>query len=96
MPQDNPNFLALETRDGRATLGGKRRLLDDFDEAVEAADEIDGQVFAIEPIEAAPFAPVAAITHVRLSAEPISAIPDVVVYPPSSQAGLHAIRNRVA
>lgn len=75
MPITNPTFLALETHDGRATLGGRRRLLDDFVEAVETAEEIDGQVFAIEAIEAAPFAPIAAITHVRIEGEPFGSIP---------------------
>lgn len=63
---DNPTFLAVETRDGRATLGGKRRLLDDLDEATEVADEIDGQIFALEPIEVVDITPVSASAHVRL------------------------------
>lgn len=66
---ENPTFLAVETHDGHANLGGKRRLLDDFDEASEVADEIDGQVFALEPVEEAPFVPVAAVCHVRLSGD---------------------------
>ena len=78
MPTTNPTFLALETHDGRATLGGRRRLLDDFDEAVEAAEEIDGQVFAIEAIEAAPFEPIAAITHVRIEGDPYASFPALV------------------
>lgn len=78
MPTTNPTFLAVETRDGRATLGGKRRLLDDLDTAVEAADEIDGQLFAIEAVENAPFAPVPAIRHVRIVGDLITAIPDRV------------------
>lgn len=69
---ENPTFLAVETREGRAHLAGKRRLLDDFDEAAEVADEIDGQVFALEPVEAGPFAPVPAINHVRLQGDPYS------------------------
>lgn len=92
----NPTFLAVETHEGRATLGGKRRLLDDFDTAAEVADEIDGQVFALEPIEAAPFAPVPAVQHVRITDDLLTAVPEVVTYPPSSQAGLQAIRHRVA
>lgn len=67
---ENPTFLAVETREGRPSLAGKRRLLDDLDEAVEVADEIDGQVYALEPIEPAPFAPVPAINHVRLHGSP--------------------------
>lgn len=70
----NPTFLAVETHDGRATLGGRRRLLDNFDDAVESAEEMDGQVFAIEPVESAPFAPVAAITHVRLQGDPFTSM----------------------
>lgn len=62
----NPTFLAVETHEGRATLGGKRRLLDDFDEAAEMADEIDGQVFALEPVEMVDITPVSASTHIRL------------------------------
>lgn len=69
---ENPTFLAVETHEGRATLGGKRRLLDDFDEATEVADEIDGQVFALEPVEPGPFAPVPAVRHVRVSGDPYS------------------------
>lgn len=63
---DHPTFLAIETRDGRATLGGRRRLLDDFDDAVETAEQIDGQVFALEPVEAVDITPVSASAHVRL------------------------------
>lgn len=74
---ENPTFLAVETREGRATLAGKRRLLDDFDEAAEIADEIDGQVFAIEPIEAAPFVPVPAVRHVRIEGSPFSSLQGV-------------------
>ncbi|WP_417510631.1 hypothetical protein [Microbacterium sp.] len=67
---DHPTFLAVETREGRATLGGKRRLLDDLTEAVEAADEIDGQVFALEPVEVVDITPVSASTHIRLVGVP--------------------------
>ena len=73
---ENPTFLAVETREGRATLAGKRRLLDDFDEAAEIADEIDGQVYAIEPVEAAPFTPVPAVRHVRVAGDLLTAVPD--------------------
>lgn len=66
----NPTFLAVETHEGRATLGGKRRLLDDLTEAVEAADEIDGRVFALEPVEVVDITPVSASTHVRLVGVP--------------------------
>ncbi|WP_193596118.1 hypothetical protein [Microbacterium sp. YJN-G] len=94
---ENPTALVVETRDGRATLAGKRRLLDDFDEAAEVADEIDGQVFALELVEAAPFVPLPAVQHVRLTDEDlITAVPETIDYPPSSQAGLHAVRNRVS
>ena len=72
-----PTFLAVETREGRANLAGKRRLVDDFDEAVEVADEIDGQVFALEPVEAAPFQPVPAVRHVQLSGDPFDSPLDV-------------------
>lgn len=62
----NPTFLAVETHEGRVTLSGKRRLLDDLDEATEVADEIDGQVFALEPVEVVDIAPVSASAHIRL------------------------------
>lgn len=67
MPVENPTFLTVETHEGRATLGGRRRLLDDFDEAAEIAEEIDGQVFALEPVEPVEIAPVPAVCHVRLA-----------------------------
>lgn len=91
---ENPTFLTVETREGVATLAGKRRLTADFDEATGLADEIDGQVFALEPIEPAPFIPVPATTHVRVLSDPITHVPDVV-YAPSSQAGLSAVRHRL-
>ena len=57
-----PLALVLE-KDGN--LGGRRMLTDDFDVAAERADQIDGRVFALEPVEpAAPFAPVT-VMHVR-------------------------------
>lgn len=43
--------------------------------AAEVAEEIDGQVFAIEPVEAGPFAPKPAIDHVRMSEDLIIDIP---------------------
>lgn len=68
MLTEQPTFLAVETREGRASLAGKRRLLDTVEEAADAAEEIGGQVFALEPVETdAPFAPVASIRHVRLT-----------------------------
>lgn len=72
---ENPTFLTVETRDGTATLAGKRRLTDDFDEATGLADEIGGQVYAIEPVEPAPFAPVPAIQVVPAVADLLTALP---------------------
>ena len=63
---DNPTFLAVETRAGRATLAGRRRLLDDLDAAVESAEEMDGQLYALEPVEVVDITPVAASAHIRL------------------------------
>jgi len=67
---DNPTFLAVETRHGRATLGGRRRLLDDIDEAVQTAEEIAGRLYALEPIEVVAMTPVSASAHVRLVGVP--------------------------
>lgn len=76
---ENPTALVVETRDGRATLAGKRRLLDDLTEAAEVADEFDGQVFAIEPVEVTPpFSPIPAVRHVRVSDDLIAALPEMV------------------
>ncbi len=66
----NPTFLAVETRAGRATLGGRRRLLDDLSEAVQAVEEIDGRLYAIEPVEVVAMTPVSASAHVRLVGVP--------------------------
>ena len=74
---ENPTALVVETREGRATLAGKRRLLDDFTEAAEIADEIDGQVFAIEPIEQAPYTPIPAARHVRIEGAVFDSMPGV-------------------
>jgi len=53
----SPTMLVLEK--GAENLAGKRLLTDDFDEAATRADEIGGQVFALEPVEpATPFAPI--------------------------------------
>lgn len=61
-----PTFLAVEERDGRATLAGRRRFLTDIETATAAAEEIHGCVFAIEPVEVAAFTPISASAHVRL------------------------------
>lgn len=51
-----PVALVIE-KDGN--LAGKRMLTDDFEEASERAEQIDGRIFALEPVEAdAPFPPV--------------------------------------
>lgn len=70
MPVENPTFLTVETHEGRATLGGRRRLSGDFEEAAEIAEEIDGQVFALEPVEAVDIVPVPAVRHIRLADVP--------------------------
>ncbi|ABR10441.1 MULTISPECIES: hypothetical protein [Bacteria] len=61
-----PTFLAVEERDGRATLAGRRRFLTDIEAATAAAAEIQGRVFAIEPVEVVDITPVSASAHVRL------------------------------
>jgi len=68
----SPTMLVLEK--GAENLAGKRLLTDDFDEAAMRADEIGGQVFALEPVEPAPFAPVVAIHHV-LNLDPLTGLP---------------------
>lgn len=89
----NPTFLTVETHEGRATLGGKRRLLDDFSEAAEVAEEIDGQIFALEPVEAVDITPVSASAHVRLIDIPaLTFEPEVVAVmacPCGARAELH-------
>lgn len=60
-------FLIAETNElGDPQLAGKRRLADDIERAADVADEIGGQVFAIEPVEPNPVAPMPARSHVRL------------------------------
>lgn len=56
---ETPVAVVLETREGQPTLGGKRRLVDDFDDAQVLADELGGVVYAIEEVTVdAPFPPV--------------------------------------
>lgn len=62
----DPTFLVAESRDGKPSLGGKRRLVDGLDDALETASEIDGQAYALEPIEENAAPPKLAITHVQL------------------------------
>ncbi|MBO3663699.1 hypothetical protein [Microbacterium stercoris] len=59
-----PFLIAETTASGAPQLAGKRRLAEDIEQATDVADEIGGQVFALEPIEPAPYVPVAAIRHV--------------------------------
>lgn len=68
MPTTKPMpFLVAQTTDsGDPQLAGKRRLADDIEHATDVADEIGGQVFALEPIEPNPVAPLPARSHVRL------------------------------
>lgn len=60
---EGPVAVVLETRDGSPTLGGKRRLLDDFEGAAGVADELGGAVYAIEEVVTdPPFPPMPAMT----------------------------------
>jgi len=87
MSTTNPMpFLVTETTPaGAPRLAGKRRLDDDIDHAATLADEIGGQVFAIEPVEPNHVAPKPAITHIALATPagpaalpaPIDADPEV-------------------
>lgn len=70
----NENLTLLIVEKDAANLAGKRRLTGDFTEATEFAEEIDGQVYALEPIEPAPHNPVPAINHVR-SLDPLTGLP---------------------
>lgn len=47
-----PTLLVLEK--GAENLAGRRRLAGDVDEAAEVAADIDGQIFALEPVEPNP------------------------------------------
>jgi hypothetical protein len=68
-----PTLLVVE-KDGN--LAGKRMLTDDYDAAEARAEQIGGQMFALEPVEPAPFAPVVAIHHVR-NLDPFTGLPDL-------------------
>lgn len=68
MSQQDPTFLVAENRDGKPALAGRRRLVDGLDDAIDAAAEIGGKAFALEPIEENHVAPVAALTHVGIQA----------------------------
>ena len=60
-----PVAVVLQTRDGSPTLGGKRRLVDDFDDAAVVADELGGAVYAIEEVTVEPPFPPVTVSSVR-------------------------------
>ncbi|WDH77872.1 hypothetical protein PTQ19_10100 [Microbacterium esteraromaticum] len=74
---ENPTLLVVEK--GAANLAGKRRLTDDMGEAAEFADAIGGQVFELEPVEPAPYVPLAAVQHVSVDGDLLTSLPLVVV-----------------
>lgn len=69
------NFLVAETNaEGDPNLAGRRRLADNIESATDVADEIAGQVYALEPVEENAFPPVPAITvYERFPDDPITA-----------------------
>lgn len=68
----HPTFLAVEERRGHATLGGRRRFLDEFDP--EVAEEM--RLFALEPVEIVDIVPVSASAHIRLIDVPALTVPE--------------------
>lgn len=62
---ETPVAVVLETREGQPTLGGKRRLLDDFEGAAGVADELGGAVYAIEEVVTDPPFPPVSVSSVR-------------------------------
>lgn len=69
------SFLIAEPNgQGDPNLAGRRRLADDIESATDVAGEIDGQVYALEPVEENAFPPVPAITvYERFPDDPITA-----------------------
>lgn len=88
MPVSNPMpFLVTETTPtGDPRLAGKRRLEDDIDHAATIAEQIGGQVFALEAVEPNHFAPKPSIAHVALATSdgpaalpaPVETVPEVL------------------